>query len=290
MHLHPIFLVFFASFIFIWSARSCLGPSNQLNKTGPAYRNEISVSSEAAADGLNLKALNALVKKSKDSRDLEYYLNQPDSINNLDLNNDGKVDYVFVTEYGNKIDAYGFSLTVEPEKGEIQEIATIEIIQDGNRAQVQYHGNSQIYGAGYHYSAFHGLSTFLLWSYLISPHPFYSSPWGYGHYPNRYSRYDTVPNSVYKNRNTGRYGDVKSSTKGGLLKSKKGGLSSPNKGKVANSGIRKSLRNPTATQKAFQTRSRTKSIGSGGFGRSSYSKSSSVRGYSPSRGFGGFGK
>ena len=290
MHIHPLFLVFFFAFIFIWSARSCLGPSSAYESSGPAYRNEISVSSEAAAEGLDLKALNGVVKKAKDAKDLEYYLNQPDSINNLDLNNNGEVDYISVTEYGNKADAYGFSLTVEPEKGEVQEIATIEIIQDGDRAQVQYHGNPQIYGPHYHYSAFHGLSTFLLWSYLLSPHPFYASPWGYGYYPNYYSTYRPVPQTTYQNRTANSASGVRRSTQSDLLKSPRG-LSSPNKNKVANTGIRKSLRNPTATQKAFQTRSRSKSIGSGGFGRSStYSKSSSVRGYSSSRGFGGFGK
>ena len=288
MQIHPIFLVFFASFIFIWSARGCLGPQASTRSTGPAYMNEISISSEAAADGLDLKALNAVVKKAKDARDLEHYLNQPQSINNLDLNNDGEVDYIFVTEYGNKADAYGFSLTVQPEKDEVQEIATIEIIQDGERAQVQYRGNSQIYGPNYQYSAFHGVGTFLLWSYLLSPHPFYASPWGYGYYPNSYSGYRTVPNTVYQNRNAGRYGDVKRVARNDSLKSGKG-LTSPNKNKTAGKGIRKSLRNPTATQKAFQTRSRTSRLGSGGFGRSS-TRSGNIRSYSSSRGFGGFGK
>ena len=300
MLVHPVFLFFFACFVFIWSAKSCLTPlvsNTSYNRSGPAYQNEISISSEAAADGLELKALNSIVKQSKDARDLEYHLNQPGSINNLDLNNDGKVDYISVTEYGNKADAYGFSLTVEPEKGQIQEVATIEIVQDGDRAKVQYNGNSQIYGPGHHYSAFHTLGTFLMWSYLLSPHPFYASPWGFGQYPGYYSSYRTVPNSAYQNRNRGSYSDVKSTSSSQVAKGKN--ISSPNKNKVANSGIKKSLKNPTSTQKAFQTRAKSKSISRGGFGRSSSSlnKSSSysgrsIRGYSSSRsrGFGGFGK
>ena len=289
MFTHPIFLIFLASFIFIWSARSCLGPADSnLNS-----QTQVVVNQGLAADGLDLKSLNSVLKKAKNAKDLEHHLNQPGGINNLDLNADGQVDYIYVTEYGNKSDAHGFSLTLEPEKGEVQEVATIEIFQEGDKAKVQYHGNPQIYGQNYHYSAFHGVGTFLLWSYLLSPHSFYSSPWRHGYYPGNYSSYRTVPRETYQGRTAGRTTRVSRSSSQTLSKSK--GLSSPNKGKVANSGIRKSLKNPTATQKAFQVRNQSKSIGSGGFGRSSVNRSSvnrntSVRGYSTSRSFGGFGK
>ena len=70
------------------------------------------------AEGLDLKTLTEVVKTAKGAEDLEKRLNEPGGINNLDLNEDGKVDFISVTEYGNKKDAYGFSLTVQPDKGE----------------------------------------------------------------------------------------------------------------------------------------------------------------------------
>ena len=57
----------------------------------------------SAAEGLNLKAVGELLKKANDAETFEKLLNSKDEgINNLDLNEDGKVDYIFVTEYGNE--------------------------------------------------------------------------------------------------------------------------------------------------------------------------------------------
>ena len=284
--MHPILSFLLIAFLFVWSIRLCQGPSQRYGSISPGFHNTISVS-EAAAEGLDLQAVHNVVKKAKDAKDLEYHLNQPDGINNLDLNDDKQVDYIKVTEYGNKTDGYGFSLTVEPEAGQVQEVATIEIVRSGDRAEVQVRGNETIYGHGHHYSAGYGIGTFLLWSYLLSPHPFYYSPFRYGYYPSYYSPYSTVPRGTYRSRSAGyRSGEVRRTSTSGITRPKTP-LKSPNQGKNANSGIRKSLRNPTASQKAFQTRDRSRSVRSGGFGRST---SRSVRGASRGRSFGGFGK
>jgi len=67
------------------------------------------------------------VKTAKDGEHLEKLINDKDTgVNNLDLDEDGKVDYIKVTEYGND-NSKGFSLTVEPSKGEEQEVATARI-------------------------------------------------------------------------------------------------------------------------------------------------------------------
>ena len=81
---------------------------------------------QSAADGLDLKAVGALVPKVRNAKELEEKLNAPGGINNLDLNQDGKVDYIKVSEFGDD-KVKGFSLTTEPVAGEIQEIASIEI-------------------------------------------------------------------------------------------------------------------------------------------------------------------
>ncbi len=133
------------------------------------------------AEGLDLKTLTEVVKTAKGAEDLEKRLNEPGGINNLDLNEDGKVDFISVTEYGNKKDAYGFSLTVQPDKGETQEIASIEIAKEGDNANIEVRGNEQIYGSGHYYHGYHPIGSFLMWSYLMRPHAYYASPWYRGY-------------------------------------------------------------------------------------------------------------
>ena len=235
----------------------------------------------SAAEGLNLKAVGELVKKAKNAEDFERLLNQPGGVNNLDLNEDGKVDYIHVTEYGDK-NIRGFSLTVQPQQGETQEIATIEVEKKSDKAQVQIHGNEQIYGNNcyYHYSS--PLTTFLIMGYLFSPHRMFYSPWRYGHYPGWYSTYRTVPHSSYRNR-TSKIAGVSTVRRASSPLFKNSPVS-PNRGKVANSGIRAPLKNPTRSQRSFQARNPSRlSRRASGFGRRYRPSRPSVR-------TGGFGR
>ena len=79
-------------------------------------------------NNLNLQALGELVKKSNNAQEIEEKLNQANSINNLDLDGDGKVDYIKVTEYGQN-GIKGFSFTVDLANGQKQEVATVELQQ-----------------------------------------------------------------------------------------------------------------------------------------------------------------
>jgi hypothetical protein len=68
-------------------------------------------------------------------------------------------------------------------------------------------------------------------------------------------------------------------------------LRNPNAGKTANKGIRKSLANPTSTQKQFQARNKSTMKRSGGFGRSTGSSTGrSTVSRSSARRSGGFGR
>ena len=113
----------------------------------------------SAADGLNLKAVGELATKCPDVEDFEKRLNsKSEGVNNLDLNEDGKVDYIKVTEYGSG-EMRGLSLTVDVAAEDEQEIATIEIEKEANnQAQVQTHGNSQIYGHNHYYRSHFGFT------------------------------------------------------------------------------------------------------------------------------------
>ena len=110
--------------------------------------------SVAAADGLDLKTVGTFLKEAKDAEHFERLVNDPNKgINNLDLDENGEVDYIKVTEYGSE-EGKGFSLTVDTGEGQEQEIATIGIEKAGEgEADVQIHGNRHIYGENhYHHS------------------------------------------------------------------------------------------------------------------------------------------
>lgn len=225
-----------------------------------------------ASEGLDLKAVGALLKKADTAEEFEQLLNSPaEGVNNLDLDQDGKVDYIRVTEYGND-KVKGFSLTTQPASGETQELATIEVEKvDDQQANMQIRGNEQIYGANHYYHSHFGLTDFLIMSYLFRPHSFYASPWGYGAYPGYYRPYSTVPTSSY-NQRAGNYASRTNfqSSRSSTINSN---VKSPNAGKTAQS-VRAPLRNPTSSQKSFQAKSRS-TTRSGGFGRSSSVRQSS---------------
>jgi hypothetical protein len=256
--------------------------------SGPRYGDvNIQAMAATAADGLDLKAVGELVKQARDAEELEKLLNKPDSVNNLDLNEDNKVDYIHVTEYGDDR-AKGFSLTVQPEPGETQEIATIDIEKEGEKAKVEVRGQEQIYGHNnyHHYSS--PLTSFLLMSYLFSPHRMFFSPWRYGYYPGGYGAYRPVPAAAYRSRagNIARSSTAQKSS----ASSMRNKVTSPNKGKSAGKGIRAPLKNPTRSQKSFQSRNPSRYAKSAtGFGRSSTSSRRSVRsgGFGRSGGFRG---
>jgi len=227
--------------------------------------------SVTAADGLNLKAVGSLLKTTTTAEELEKKLNEPDGINNLDLDEDGTVDYIKVTEYGNDT-AKGFSLTVDLAAGETQEIATIDVVKNGNTADVQVSGNQNIYGNNAAYNSSFSLSDALLFAYLFSPHPIYYSPYHYGYYPTYYRPYRPISVSTYRTRTT-KIVKTTPFKKGKSKTVSKKRATSPNKNKIAKN-IKAPLKKPTKSQKAFQKRNKSKTVKSGGFGKKK--KSSTV--------------
>ena len=229
--------------------------------------------------GLNLDATTELAKKSKDAADFERLLNsQSEAVNNIDLNDDGKVDYIKVTEYGSG-EKRGFSLTDEISPGKIQEIATIDIERGVDKATVQTTGNPSLYGPdSYHHSSF-GLTDALLVGWLFSNRPSYSSPYGYGNYPPSYGGgWNRQGNDSYDS-------SMKSRTAGsGVTNSSQPVISnpaaSPNAQKIAAKA--KVISSPTQSQRSFgksatsasNTQPSSRPSSSGGFGRSSSSGSS----------------
>lgn len=264
--------VFVFMFIFI---AIVIGSCNTSPKRTHRQNNyNVNITSQVtAADGLNLKAVGEFIKKVKNAEDLEKKINDATlRINNLDLDEDGKVDYIKVTEYGDKADKSfkGFSLVAILSKAkDEQEVATIEVEKSGDGANVQVTGNKQIYGSGHHYHSHYSSSNLLLWAWLWSPRPYWHSPFHYGYYPSYYRSYSVVSVNSYRSRTRGYTSG--SSYKKSATSKVKSKATSPNKAKTS-SKVRAPLKNPTTSQKSFQKRNPSKTTRSGGFGKSSSSR------------------
>ena len=235
---------------------SCKDNSNQGQVVINDYQpSQVSVTPEVAnlGDNLNLQALGELVKNSTTAQDIEDKLNTTGSINNLDLNNDGSVDYIKVTEYGDA-NQKGFSFTVDIAEGQTQEIATIEVAKGSNDAQMNIQGNQQLYGNNNYYQSRYSLTDMLILSYLFRPHPYYHSPYYYGHYPSYYRSYRSTPYNSYRSRMVG---TTKTTTITRTNRPTTTRSSSPNANKSVSSVTTraKSLSTPTRSQKAFTTTS-----------------------------------
>ena len=161
----------------------------------------VTTTSTPAAAGLDLQAVTEIVKQSKNAAEIEQKLNAPGSVNNLDLDGDGNVDYIHVTEYG-KGNMRGFSLTVMDSTGADQEIATIEIERGYDSANVIVAGDPAYYGPGVCYTGVWVPADVVLWGYLWHPHRFYYSPYPYGYYPSYYHPYRPVPYAAYNSHVT----------------------------------------------------------------------------------------
>jgi hypothetical protein len=233
--------------------------------------------------GLDLTALGELMKKTKDAKTLEEELNKEGSINNVDLDGDGKVDYLKVTEYGSGNER-GLSITDEVKKGETQEIATVQINKTNEQqGEVNVQGNQDIYGQQANYHSSFTFTDFLIMSYLFSPHPYYMSPWGFGYYPGYYRPMYVMPYGAYHSRMQTMTSTTTMTRTNAAPSSH---LTSPNAGKTSATAVSRSAKSPTNSAKSFGARDQSRSVGKGGFGKSSNSNTHASPSHSSSRGFG----
>ena len=101
-------------------------------------------------DNLDLRATLDLFKKSKSPEEFEKKLNNKDNhVNNLDLNGDGKVDYIRVYDIS-KDNSHAIVLQVPVNSEESQDVAVIEIEKRGaESALIQIKGDEELYGKDY---------------------------------------------------------------------------------------------------------------------------------------------
>ena len=233
-----------------------------------------------AGEGLNLQAVTELVSTVRSAEEFERELNSASrKINNLDLNEDGKVDYIKVTEI-KKDKMRGYSLTVDVENDgsvEEQEIATIQLEGSGDRCGVQTHGNRHIYGNNHYYYHSGRPSSIGLWRSVMSDGPAYRSTHGHNNYPSSFSQREPMEQKQYSDHHKTQSYAASQVSSHRTTQS----IVSPNRNKVA-SKIKAPLKNPTTSQRSYQKSNPSKSYSSrssSSFGGSSsrYGSSSSSR-------------
>jgi len=247
-------------------AGSSSRPAPQPVVAPPTKPSTVTATSNVPGQGLDLQALIGLTKQAKDAESLERLLNQPGSINNLDLDEDGQVDYIRVQEYGGG-NTKNFSFVALLRDGQEQEVANLVIEQTPGQpeATVQVQGHPAVYGPDVYYSAVLPIATALFLAWALAPRPtLYVSPYGFGAFPPYYRPYAPVPVATYRTTVTNytRNIPVQRRTQPAIPAA----TPSPNAAKVAPS-FRQPLTQPGQTQRQFQQRDGNRPVASGGFGQ-----------------------
>ena len=158
-----------------------------------------------ARENFDLQRVGQLVERAQSPEEFEALLNEENSVNNLDLNGDGYVDYISVDEFEHRdSNARGFSLFSRFGPDMIQEIATILFYRDelnSPGARVLLTGNEQLYGDDHYYETNWADRDLGLVSNLFedrnSP---YRSPYYYDNYPTNYDPFEIVDPPAYRTR------------------------------------------------------------------------------------------
>ena len=119
----------------------------------------VRANSSDISDNLDLQAVASIFGDSRDLEDFERRLNDPDMmISNLDLNNDGRVDYLRVVELAEQ-NTHVIVLQSVLGPDTFQDVATVEVERDRqNNVTVQVVGDPYIYGPSYIYQPVYVLS------------------------------------------------------------------------------------------------------------------------------------
>lgn len=152
-------------------------------------------------DNLNLKAVLNLFEKSKSIEDFEMKLNSEKSgVNNLDLNQDGYVDFIRVLDY-EKDGAHSITLQVPFINGTSQDVAVIFIENNGKEMNViQIVGDPDLYGENYIIEPGtednNDIVNVYSWNiirFVYSPgYHTYHSPYSFGNYPTEFVAWQSM--------------------------------------------------------------------------------------------------
>lgn len=255
---------------------SCKENTNRVYVQDPVQKEVVvTPTSTNIGDNLDLQSLGELVKESNSAEEIENKLNTSGSINNLDLDQDGQVDYIKVNEVNNN-SGNGFVFLVLTPQGSTQ-VASISVSQSGDLANVNIQGNPDYYGSNSYYATSHLARDMMIMHYLYGGyHRPYVSPYRYGYYPRTYTSYrrSSVSHPYTTSRTVTRTTTRPSTS---YTKTNSYGNSSYKSRPVTSASERtKQMASPTRSQKSFKVTSPSNSRPkTSGFGSSSSSRSSS---------------
>ena len=155
--------------------------------------------SEDISNNLDLEAVASIFGDSKDLEEFEFKLNDPETqISNLDLNEDGNVDYLRVVETAEN-DTHLIALQSVLGEDIYQDVATIEVEKDNSgKTRVQVVGDVYLYGPSYIVEPvyIHRPVLFsLFWRPYYRP---YRSVFYWGYYPSHYYFWKPFHPHTYK--------------------------------------------------------------------------------------------
>ena len=139
------------------------------------------------SDNLDLEAVASVFAKSRNISDFEHRLNDyRNQVSNLDLNNDGYVDYLRLVKLYDR-DAHVILIQAILGRDYFQDVATIVVGRDGyGREYIQFIGDSYLYGQDYILEpAFYKRPYIVRWLWSNSGNV-YVSRYNWGFYPGYY--------------------------------------------------------------------------------------------------------
>jgi hypothetical protein len=181
-----------------------VAPAQNVATTPPAAEtNAATPDSETAAAGLDLHAVAELFKNSENLEKFEQALNDPQTgINNLDLDKNGEVDFIRVTEQV-KDSTHLIILQTPLGENDFQDVATIAVEQESaGKINLQLQGDTALYGANYYVvPASNNFSAWNVMRWLFAPrYVAYVSPYSYRVLPRWWTVRRPVALNFYRNR------------------------------------------------------------------------------------------
>jgi len=159
----------------------------------------VTATDKEISENLDLEAVASVFGESENLEDFEKRLNDPETqISNLDLNEDGEVDYLRVTE-SSKGESHLVTIQAVIGKDKYQDVAVIDVEKDeSGETQVQVVGDVEIYGPTYIIVPVYvhpPVITVWFWGPHYNP---WRSPYYWGYYPPYYHPWHPHPTSRYR--------------------------------------------------------------------------------------------
>ena len=162
-------------------------------------RTIVNAQSSEISDNLDLRVVASIFGDSRNLQDFERQLNDPKlQISNLDLNNDGQVDYLRVIE---SVEKRTHIVIIQSVLGRdmYQDVASIEVEKNWmNNIQIQVVGNSYFYGQNYIYEPVYYNTPLIYASFWRSNYRPYYSNWNWNYYPSYFYAWNTYPVFRYR--------------------------------------------------------------------------------------------